>query len=310
MQVGAFRNRYPTTLKRCHTCHCTKASNQRTAGLLQPLPVPDYPFQQITMDLVTALPARAFGNNAVVVFVDRLSKMVHFAAIKKTITAEELAAVFFNHMVKLHGLPEAEDLERVCETTRPRPPVEPIVSAVRACDITRRRNMSASDLPSYVTSSAASKAPASSSASWVTAVTQDSLLTRSFAVNTAELPYTTQHATPPIYVLRRPRRNPSLGRMLRYKVMLIVASKFSYPDFCALCRVVGPLLGPPATSLEPHISPAADPSAEPDRRAICSFQAYQHGQHARHSACRLGDFDFLPGARIFPTGGVFSTLCY
>ena len=91
----------------CHTCQTTKASNQRTAGLLQPLPVPDYPFQQITMDLVTALPAGASGNDAVVVFVDRLSKMVHFAAIKKTITAEELAAVFFNHVVKLHGLPEA-----------------------------------------------------------------------------------------------------------------------------------------------------------------------------------------------------------
>ena len=94
-------------IQRCHTCQTTKATNQRTAGLMQPLLVPDYPFQQITMDLVTALPAGPSGNDAVVVFVDRLSRMVHFAAIKKAITAEELAAVFFDTVVKLHGLPEA-----------------------------------------------------------------------------------------------------------------------------------------------------------------------------------------------------------
>ena len=52
-----------------------------------------------TMDVTT--------TGAAVVFVDRLSKMTHFVAISKTITAEELADVFFHSVVRLHRFPEA-----------------------------------------------------------------------------------------------------------------------------------------------------------------------------------------------------------
>ena len=94
-------------IRRCHRCQISKPTNQKAAGLLQPLPVPDYPWQQMTMDLVTALPQGPTGNNAAMVFVDRLSKMTHIVPIHKSISAQDLAKVFFDAVVKHHGLPEA-----------------------------------------------------------------------------------------------------------------------------------------------------------------------------------------------------------
>ena len=56
------------------------------------------------MDLIMALPKTKAGFDAIVVFVDRLSKIVHFAPVKTTITVLELAKVFFNNVFKLHGM--------------------------------------------------------------------------------------------------------------------------------------------------------------------------------------------------------------
>ncbi|CAI7785805.1 unnamed protein product [Closterium sp. NIES-53] len=68
--------RYVTT---CPTCQAMKSSRQRPAGLMQPLEPPERPWQQVTMDFVMGLPASASGNGSVLVVVDRLTKMAHFA---------------------------------------------------------------------------------------------------------------------------------------------------------------------------------------------------------------------------------------
>ncbi|GJP72818.1 hypothetical protein CLOP_g3574 [Closterium sp. NIES-67] len=73
----------------CATCQRIKSSRLRPAGLLQPLEPPSRPWQQVTMDFVTGLPAGPSGNDAILVAVDRLTKMAHFAACKTTITAEQ-----------------------------------------------------------------------------------------------------------------------------------------------------------------------------------------------------------------------------
>jgi hypothetical protein len=89
----------------CEQCQRNKGSNQKPAGLLQPLETPTKNWQQVSMDLIVQLPKTKAGNDAIVVFVDRLSKMVHYQAVKTTITAPELAKVFFNTVFKLHGMP-------------------------------------------------------------------------------------------------------------------------------------------------------------------------------------------------------------
>ena len=93
-------------VKACHSCQVNKPRNTAAPGLLQPLPVPQTRWQSVSMDLITALPASASKKDAIAVFVDRLSKRVHLAAVETTITAPQLARVFFDTVVKHHGVPE------------------------------------------------------------------------------------------------------------------------------------------------------------------------------------------------------------
>ncbi|GJP60768.1 hypothetical protein CLOP_g17993 [Closterium sp. NIES-67] len=64
----------------CTAYQIMKSSHQRAAGILQPLDPPERPWKHITMDCVTGLPAGPSGNDAILVVVDRLTKMVHFIA--------------------------------------------------------------------------------------------------------------------------------------------------------------------------------------------------------------------------------------
>jgi hypothetical protein len=90
----------------CDDCQRHKPPNRAPPGFLQPLPYPVAPWQSISMDLVTDLPKTAAGFNAVAVFVDRFSKMLHFVPTTKTVTAPALAQLFINNIFRLHGLPE------------------------------------------------------------------------------------------------------------------------------------------------------------------------------------------------------------
>ena len=61
------------------------------------------------MDLVTDLPTSASGNNTIYtigVFVDRLTKMVHFAPTTKTVIAPLMARIFVDTIYKHHGMPK------------------------------------------------------------------------------------------------------------------------------------------------------------------------------------------------------------
>ncbi|GJP76649.1 hypothetical protein CLOP_g7063 [Closterium sp. NIES-67] len=61
----------------------------------------------MTMDFVTGMPAGSSENNAVLVVVDRLMKMAHFAPCRTTITAEETSQLFISTVVRLHVIPAA-----------------------------------------------------------------------------------------------------------------------------------------------------------------------------------------------------------
>ena len=92
-------------VKTCPTCQQKKSDNRAKAGLLQPLPVPTRKWEQVTTDLVTDLPESG-GYTAIAVFVDRLTKMVHFAPCTKEVTAPQYVKLFVDHVFRLHGLPE------------------------------------------------------------------------------------------------------------------------------------------------------------------------------------------------------------
>ena len=96
--------RYVTT---CDACQRNKPSTQSQMGPMQPLPIPTRPWQQVSMDLITQLPRTRSGNDAIVVFVDKLTKMAHYAATTTTVSAPQLASIFMREVVRLHGVPES-----------------------------------------------------------------------------------------------------------------------------------------------------------------------------------------------------------
>ena len=91
----------------CDACQRNKPSHQAKIGLLQPLPIPERPWQQVSLDLIVALPRTKSGHDAVVVFVDKLTKMVHYVATTTNVTAPQLSQLFMREVCRLHGVPES-----------------------------------------------------------------------------------------------------------------------------------------------------------------------------------------------------------
>jgi len=94
-------NRY---VRNCHDCQWSRSSRHSTFGVLRPLPVPDKPWEDISMDFVVGIP-ECEGFDGIWVVVDRLSKMRHFIPCHTPIDALGLVELFLREVVRLHGLP-------------------------------------------------------------------------------------------------------------------------------------------------------------------------------------------------------------
>ncbi|CAI7908185.1 unnamed protein product [Closterium sp. NIES-53] len=89
----------------CDTCQRMKSSKQKKAGLLQPLPVPEQPWQVVSLDFITGLPPTNAGHDAILVVIDKFSKMGHFIPTHTTARTEETAQLFLKHIISQHGIP-------------------------------------------------------------------------------------------------------------------------------------------------------------------------------------------------------------
>jgi hypothetical protein len=98
-------------VKTCLTCQQNRTLNKKQAGLLQPLLIPKGPWESVSMDFMVSLPPSK-GFDAIMVVVDRFSKMAHFIPTKDEATAQEMGRLFFSHIFKHHGLPKDIVLDR------------------------------------------------------------------------------------------------------------------------------------------------------------------------------------------------------
>ncbi|RVW97424.1 Transposon Ty3-G Gag-Pol polyprotein [Vitis vinifera] len=98
-------------VRNCSVCQRFKPENKPYSGLLQPLPVPEGVFTDITMDFIEGLP-KSNGKTAIFVVVDRLTKYGHFMLLPHPYTAKMVAQVFLDSVYKLHGLPHSITCDR------------------------------------------------------------------------------------------------------------------------------------------------------------------------------------------------------
>jgi transposase InsO family protein len=91
----------------CDVCNRVKAEHQKPAGLLQPLPIPEWKWDNVGMDFITGLPRTKSGYDSIWVVVDRLTKVAHFIPVKTTYTSAILAKIYMNQIVCLHGVPKS-----------------------------------------------------------------------------------------------------------------------------------------------------------------------------------------------------------
>lgn len=92
-------------VKHCDICQRNKRMYGKSHGMLLPLPIPDNTWESISMDFVVKLPLTPNNHDTILVIVDRLSKMTHLIPCNERITAVDLAQLFVDNIVKLHGIP-------------------------------------------------------------------------------------------------------------------------------------------------------------------------------------------------------------
>jgi hypothetical protein len=88
----------------CDTCQRVKAEHQRPAGLLQPLKIPEWKWEEIGMHFIVGLPHTQAGYDLICVIVDRLTKVAHFIPVKTTYSGAKLAELYMSRIVCLHGV--------------------------------------------------------------------------------------------------------------------------------------------------------------------------------------------------------------
>jgi hypothetical protein len=90
----------------CGVCQRVKAEHQRPAGLLHPLKIHEWKWEEIGMDFIVGLPRMSTRYESIWVIVDRLTKVAHFIPVKTTYSGAKLAELYMAWIVCSHGVPK------------------------------------------------------------------------------------------------------------------------------------------------------------------------------------------------------------
>jgi hypothetical protein len=93
-------------IARCMEFHKVKAEQRHPTGLLQPLPIPEWKWDVVTIDFITGLPGTGKQHDSIMVVVDKITKAIHFIPLKTTHKATNVTNIFMREGARLHGIPK------------------------------------------------------------------------------------------------------------------------------------------------------------------------------------------------------------
>ncbi|GKB23577.1 putative reverse transcriptase domain-containing protein [Tanacetum coccineum] len=94
-----------TYVSKCLTCTKVKAEHQRPSGLLVQPDIPQWKWDNITIDFVMKLPKSSYGYDTIWVIVDRLTKFAIFVPMRETGLMDKLTRMYLKEVVTRHGIP-------------------------------------------------------------------------------------------------------------------------------------------------------------------------------------------------------------
>ena len=89
----------------CPICQVEKADHTLARGKLQSTNIPEKKWSEVSLDFITDLPTTRNKKDSILTVVDKATRLVHLIPCKKSITAAETAKIFWDNIVKLHGIP-------------------------------------------------------------------------------------------------------------------------------------------------------------------------------------------------------------
>jgi len=89
---------------RCFNYQEVKAECKHPGGLLQPITIPEWKWEVVSMDFITSFPRTSRQHDSIMVVVERLTKVAHFIPMKSTYSTSDVAQLFIKDVVRLHGV--------------------------------------------------------------------------------------------------------------------------------------------------------------------------------------------------------------
>ena len=92
-------------VSKCLTCQQVKDEHQVSSDLLNPIPIPQWKWDNITMDFVFSFPLTQRKHDSVWVIIDRLTMFAHFLLVWLNYSMDWLVELYVSEIVRLHGIP-------------------------------------------------------------------------------------------------------------------------------------------------------------------------------------------------------------
>ncbi|WVZ84512.1 hypothetical protein U9M48_031541 [Paspalum notatum var. saurae] len=99
-------------ISECDVYQRIKADHRKPAGMLQPLELPAWKWENIHIDFIVGLPLTQKGYDSIWVVIDRFTKAAHFLPVKTTYRAKQYAKLYISRVLALHGVPQTITSDR------------------------------------------------------------------------------------------------------------------------------------------------------------------------------------------------------